>query len=238
MRRKIWLLLLAGIVLAGCRLDAKISTRIADEGISYVDIFIQADEEFASNYALTGRNLDLEVRRRALNAPQLSIVESTDLSWHMQGIAKSHEELASILQGLSPAFEEIEIRDEDQQTFTVDFEAFETAEEIDEVLRGADPDEIDAQVDVILAVELEGQLQAHNGDRVINNETVEWSLAESGDRILRAESNPGGRFPIWTLLLIAASLAGGWFLRGVFGYLEQRSFDSNDNPHQNHQAAA
>ena len=238
MDRKLWLLLLACVVLAGCRLDTKISTRITSEGFGYVDIFIQADEEFASNYALTGRDLDLEIRRRALRSPQLSMVESTDLSWHMQGLTQTPEDLSALLENLSPAFREIAIEKGDLQTFTVDFEAFETAEEIDEVLRGVDPSEINAQIDVILAVELPGLLEANNGDRVVNGETVEWTLSGTGDRVLRTESNPGGRFPIWTLLLIAASLGGGWFLRGVFGYLEERTFDSNDNPRPNHQAAA
>ncbi len=222
--------MLACMVLAGCRIDTNISARITDDGIGLIDIVVEADEEFASNYALTGRDLDLEIRRRALDIPALTLVDSTDLSWQLRGVTRTPEELAELIENLSPSFEDVSIVLDDQNSFTADFNAFATGEEIAEVLRGVDPSEINADVQVVLALDLPGELISSNGDRTVNNKTVEWSLGMSDDRALLASTDPGASFPYWILLVVIVSLAGGWFLRGIFGYLEERTALASETP--------
>ncbi|MBT8250202.1 MAG: hypothetical protein KJN81_08050 [Acidimicrobiia bacterium] len=219
--KKLWLLL-ACLLLAGCRVDADIEARINSDGTGLLNIVVEADEEFLNNYALTGRDFDLELRRRVLSEPGMQLVESTDLSWHVQGRTDTPDEMEQLLEALSPAFERIAIQVGDRQSFTVEFIGFAEGEEIEEVLKGIDVSEINTDVDVSLSVYLPGEVISQNGELAADEESVTWSIGNAGRQVLFAETDVSS-FPLWVVMVVIVSTLGGWFLRSVFGFLEERT---------------
>ncbi len=219
--KRLWLLL-ACLALAGCRVDADIEARINPDGTGLIDIVVVADEEFLNNYALTGRDFDLELRRRVLSEPGMQLVESTDLSWHVQGRTGTPDEMEQLLEALSPAFERVAIQVKERQSFTTQFVGFAEGEEIDQVLEGIDVSEINADVDVSLSVYLPGEVISQNGELAADGTSVTWSIGNAGRRVLFAETDEKS-FPLWIVMLVIVSTLGGWFLRSVFGFLEERT---------------
>ncbi len=219
--KRLWLLL-ACVLLAGCRIDADVSARIDKDGSGLLNVAIETDEEFLNNYALTGRDFDLELRRRVLSEPAMQLIESTDLSWHIQGNARSPEEMERMLEALSPAFDRVSIQVGDRHAFTTEFIGFSEGEEIDEVLNGVDASEINSEVDVRLSVHLPGEVIAQNGVLDTDDDSVSWSIGNAERQVLFAETDTAS-FPIWIVMVVIVSTLGGWFLRSVFGYLEERT---------------
>lgn len=218
MKKLLVLIALGAILLAGCRLEARVGLDVREDGSGEAVVEVGIDDELLELIQPVGIDVDQIIEGLGVVSGSGDVDERREGDTNYYAVTRAFTSVAE-LEDIIGSLGDIDVGEVSLQ---VDdggavFAGRLAPPEIDATLGGVgliDPGQLEGAVEFNLDLILPGDIVSHDADEVLADGTLRWSIALDGPTEMNAESTfGGGGFPAWLIAIIAAGVVGiGGFL--------------------------
>jgi hypothetical protein len=212
------LIALGAILLAGCRLEARVGLDVQDDGSGEAVVEVGIDDELLELIRPVGIEVEQIIEGLGVVSGGGEVDERREGDVNYYSATRTFTSVAE-LEEIIGSLGDIDVGEVSLQ---VDDEGASFAgrlepPEIDATLGGVgliDPGQLEGAVEFNLDLKLPGDVVSHDADEVLADGALRWSIDLDGPTEMNAESTFGdGGFPTWLIAIIAAGIVGiGGFL--------------------------